>query len=139
MAPPIEPELRLAIEALVYEHAWLIDHGHADQLPNLYTDDARVQGVGPEKIGREAIAVWARERAAMTQRRSRHVQTNIRLEAESPATVRGTVVLTLYRHDGDGPGSPSPLLIGEYQDVYQRGTDGQWRFSQRSLSVLFGG
>ncbi len=139
MTAGVPAETRLAIEALVHEHAWLIDHGHASQVAALYTEDARMLGVGPEKVGREAIAAWAQDRETMTQRRSRHVQTNLRLEAVSPAEVRGTVVLTLYRHDGDGPGSGAPLLIGEYQDVYQQGGDGQWRFSHRGLAVLFGG
>ncbi len=139
MTEAIEPADRLAIEALIHEFAWLIDHGEAQKLPGLFTDDARVLGAGPDKVGQQAIAEWGRDRAAMTQRRSRHVQSSIRLQALSSSVVRGTVVLTLYRHDGAGPGSPSPLLIGEYQDVYQRGADDQWRFSERSLAIHFGG
>ena len=139
MAKAIETADRLAIEALIHEFSWLIDHGEAQNLPGLFTEDARVLGVGPAKVGQQAIAEWGRERAAMTQRRSRHVQSNIRLKAVSESVVHGTVVLTLYRHDGEGPGSSSPLLIGEYQDAYQRGADHNWRFSERSLAVLFGG
>jgi ketosteroid isomerase-like protein len=139
MAETMEAADRLAIEALIHEFSWLIDHGEAQKLPELFTEDGRVLGVGPAKMGQQAIAEWGRERVAMTQRRSRHVQSNIRLEAISASVVRGTVVLTLYRHDGEGPGSPSPLLIGEYQDVYQRGADARWRFAERSLAVLFGG
>ena len=119
MHAAIEPSTRQAIEALIYEHAWLIDHGQADRLPGLYTEDARVLGIGPDKVGQQAITEWAGQRAAMTERCSRHVQSNIRLEAVSPDLIRGTVVLTLYRHDGAGWGEPVPLMIGEYADLYE--------------------
>ena len=52
--------------------------------------------------------------------------------------MRGTVILTLCRHDGAGVESPSPLLIGEYDDVYKRSIDGRWRFAERRLTILFG-
>ena len=130
---------RQAIEQLVAEHAWLIDHGQADQIALLYTDDARVLGIGPDKIGQAAIQTWAAERAAMTERRSRHVQSNLRLAPVSGDECRGTVVLTLYRHDGPGKAAAVPLMIGEYEDAYRRGPDGTWRFAERRLSVLFGG
>jgi hypothetical protein len=124
MNKPLEAEIRLTLEHLVVEHAWLIDHGAADRLPELYTEDGRMFGVGPDKIGREAIAAWAKQRAAMTDRRSRHVQTNIRLERVADDVIHGTAILTLYRHDGAGAGSPSP--------------DGTWLFAERRLAVLFG-
>ena len=68
MHAAIEPSTRQAIEALIYEHAWLIDHGQADRLPGLYTEDARVLGIGPDKVGQQAITEWAGQRAAMTER-----------------------------------------------------------------------
>lgn len=135
----IDPGTRQAIEQMVAEHAWLIDHGQAGRIVALYTDDARVLGIGPDKVGQAAIRIWAEERAAMTERRSRHVQSNIRLEAVSQDLVRGTVVLTLYRHDGEGRGSAVPFIVGEYADLYRRGPDNTWRFEERRLSTLFGG
>jgi hypothetical protein len=138
MNKPLEPETRVALEHLVYEHAWLIDHGAADRLPELYSNDGRMFGVGPDKIGREAITAWAKQRAAMTDRRSRHVQTNIRLERVSDDVIHGTAILTLYRHDGAGAGSPSPILIGEYSDIFTRSADRLWLFAERRLVVLFG-
>ena len=75
----------------------------------------------------------------MTERRSRHVQSNLRLVPVSAIECRGTVVLTLYRHDGPGKAEPAPLMVAEYDDVYRKGPDGTWRFAERRLSVLFGG
>lgn len=136
--PTLAAAVRSAIEELVQEHAWLIDQGEAQRVPDLYTEDARLLGIGPDKVGRAAIQAWADQRAALTDRRSRHVQTNLRLETMSDERVRGTVVLTLYRHDGEGRGSAAPLLVGEYADTYHKGSDGLWRFAERRLSVLFG-
>ncbi|WP_169742747.1 nuclear transport factor 2 family protein [Muricoccus aerilatus] len=138
LAIAIDPVTRAAIEWLVQEHAWLIDHGRADELPNLYTEDGRVIGIGADKIGRATIAAWAQERAAMTARLSRHAQSNLRLSPGEGGLVHGTLLLTLYRHDGPGMGPAFPLLIAEYEDTYAEGGDGAWRFAERRLSVLFG-
>ncbi len=134
----LAPQDRLAIEQLIQRHAWLIDHGKADKVGELFAEDAALYGVGPDKTGRAAIAEWGRQRAAMTERRSRHVQSNILIEAIAPDAARGWVVLTLYRHDGPGEGSATPLLIAEYADRYVRGPDGAWLFAERRLAVLFG-
>ena len=139
MAPPVDLGTRQAIEQLVAEHAWLIDHGQADRVAALFTEDARLLGIGPDKVGQAAIQAWAAERAAMTGRRSRHVQSNLRLAAASAVECRGTVVLTLYRHDGPGKAEPAPFMVAEYDDIYRKGPDDTWRFAERRLSVLFGG
>lgn len=129
---------RLAIERLIQRHAWLIDHGAADRVGDLFAEDAVLYGVGIDKIGREAIAEWGRQRAAMTERRSRHLHSNILIEPVAPDAARGWVGLTLYRHDGPGEGSATPLLIAEYTDRYARAPDGTWLFRERRLAVLFG-
>lgn len=134
----LSPQDRLAIEELIQRHAWLVDHGEADKVGALFAEDAALYGVGPDKIGRTAIAEWGRQRATMTERRSRHVQSNILIEPAGPDTARGWVVLTLYRHDGPGEGSAVPLLIAEYADRYAREPDGTWLFAERRLAVLFG-
>ena len=134
---PIDAETSHAIEQLVHEHAWLIDHGQAGAVPDLYTDDALLLGIGEEKAGRAAIAAWAEARQAMTERQSRHMQTNLRLARRGDGRIEGTVLLTLYRHDGPGPAAPAPLLVGEYADVYAKGADDKWRFAERRLTTLF--
>ena len=135
--PAVDVQTRVAIEDLVHRHAWLIDHGRAQEVAALFTQDARLLGIGPDKIGRPAIAAWADARQAMGERRSRHVQSNIVLD-HAGADIHGTVVLTLYRHDGPGEGPAAPCLIGEYGDVYRRNGDGMWRFAERRLTTLFG-
>lgn len=129
---------RAAIEQLIHRHAWLIDHGDAGTVAELFTEDAALYGIGPDKLGGPAIAEWARQRAAMTERRSRHVHGNILIEPEGVDQARGTVIVTLYRHDGAGEASATPLLIGEYADRYSRQADGSWLFAERRFAILFG-
>ena len=136
--PLLDVESRAAIQHLIHYHAWLIDHGEAEKVANLFTEDGALYGVGPDKIGREAIAEWGRQRAAMTQRRSRHVHGNILLNPQGDRQARGTVILTLYRHDGAGEIQASPLLVGEYSDLYRTSPDGRWLFAKRHLTTLFG-
>ena len=130
---------RIAIVDLIERHAWLIDHGRAGEVAALFTEDAALYGAGPDKHGRAAIAEWARQRAAMAERRSRHVQSNILVEPAGPGQAQGTVLLTLYRHDGPGLGPATPLLVAEYADRYRRGADSAWRFAERRIDILFGG
>ena len=66
---------RVEIGELITEHAWLIDHGHADQLPRLYTEPCALYGVGEDLVGMEALRAWSVRRAAMTTRTARHVCT----------------------------------------------------------------
>jgi hypothetical protein len=134
----LAPQDRIAIEQLIQRHAWLIDHGQADKVGELFAQDAVLYGIGPDKVGRAAIAAWGRQRAAMSERRSRHVQSNILIEPAAPDSARGWVALTLYRHDGPGEASVTPMLIAEYADRYARGPDGTWLFAERRLAVLFG-
>lgn len=134
----LSPQDRLAIEQLIQRHAWLIDHGEADKVGELFAEEGALYGIGPDKVGRKAIAEWGRQRAAMTERRSRHLQSNILIEPLAADAARGWVALTLYRHDGPGQGSATPLLIAEYADRYAREPDGSWLFTERRLTVLFG-
>lgn len=138
IATGLSPQDHIAIEQLIQRHAWLIDHGEADKVGELFAEDGALYGVGPDKVGRAAIAEWGHQRAAMSERRSRHVQSNILIEAVAPDAARGWVVLTLYRHGGPGAGSATPLLIAEYADRYVRSPDGTWLFAERRLAVLFG-
>ena len=135
----IDPVTRAAIADLVTEFAWLLDHGQADRLADLFADDGAFLGVGDDLRGRGAIAAWGKRRAAMTERTSRHCCCSPRLVAEKPDRVRGTVLLTVYRHDGSRPGPATPLMVGDYEDIYQRGSDGRWRYAERRLVPIFGG
>ncbi len=137
--PRLAPGVCEAVEALVAEHAWLIDHGQADEIAELYTEDGSMHGVGPDLIGRDAIAAWSVNRAAMRDRVSRHVCTNFRLVPVADDEVHGTLILTVFRHDGVGQRVTLPFMVGDCEDIYRRGDDGTWRIARRRITPAFGG
>ena len=52
----VSAEDRLAIEALVIEYAWILDHRHWDEVPGLCTDDVELE----ELLGRAIEKVRTR-------------------------------------------------------------------------------
>ncbi len=127
---------RNAIEALLAEFAYLLDHGQADQAVALFTDDAAFVSPLATLRGRAELSAGFAARARQPHV-TRHVHTNLHLLVEGSDRARATVVLTLYRHDGPGPGPPRPFLVADCLDVYARGGDGCWRFAERTIVPVF--
>lgn len=128
---------RLAIEALVNEYAWLLDHRQWDDVPGLCTEDAVLKIRGREIVGQQGLAQWAEYRAQKSARRTQHQMTLVRLEPIDPDVVRGTAALVLHVAKTGGSGTYVDL-VGEYQDEYVR-TDGGWRFRRRTLVPIDAG
>lgn len=137
MAGTIAIEDQKQIEALIYEHAWLVDHGEAHRLHELYTEDGRLLGVGPDKIGKAALAAYGTDRRGQTGRTARHVCTNIRLQPDGAGRVKGTALCTLFRSDGPSIGTADPVAVGEYDDIYVRQPDGRWLILERRMTLVF--
>jgi hypothetical protein len=133
---PIDAQTRSDIEALIYEHAWLIDHHQSDRLADLYVESGRLTGIGMNHVGRGAIAHYGADRAKLTNRFARHLYNNLRLIPLGPDRVEGHVTITLYRHDGKG-GLPEPNAVADAHDIYVKGADGRWRFEERRLELVF--
>jgi len=132
-----DPVTRCEIEALITEHAWMLDHHCSDKLAELYTEDGQITGIGADRIGRDAIDAYGRERAKMTERKARHVTTNIRLVKEGPKCIRSLCTITLFRHDGDAIGTADPVALADAEDLFVLCDDGKWRFQQRHLVLTF--
>jgi hypothetical protein len=128
--------VRYEIEALVNEYAWRIDHGHADRLHELYTDDGCFEALDIRCVGREELQRWGVARAKMEHRTTRHVFTNLRLVFESEDRICGTVIITLYRRDNAPLGPADLLAVGDYDDVYVR-SNGKWLIRERKLNLIF--
>jgi ketosteroid isomerase-like protein len=126
---PIED--RLAIQQLVTEYAWLLDHRRWDDVAGLCTEDAVLFIRGREIVGKEGLAEWAEYRAQKKSRRTQHQMTLLRLEQVEPDLVNGTAALVLHVAKTGGSGTYVDL-VGEYQDEYKRTPDG-WRFRRRRL------
>lgn len=133
----IDAGKRAAIDALVTEFSFLIDHGEVTGVPELFTEDGTFESSMATLNGREAIT------AAMAQRsnadyNTRHAITNLRLQLESPDRMRGTALLTMYRWvNSDTDPQPQPIALVEYEDIYQQTSEGGWLFaSRKAIQVL---
>ncbi len=133
----IDAQVRHEIENLVFEHAWLLDSHASDRLADLYLEDGRLYGIGPEKKGAAALNTYGAERASMTDRVARHVCTNLRLAPIGDGRIRGHLMITLYRHDGPGLGPAEPCAIADANDIYARAPDGSWKIAERRLELVF--
>ena len=133
----IDPAIRAEIEALLTEHAWMIDHHRCENLFELYTEDGKMVGAGHDTVGRAALQEWGRNRAQMRERQARHVISNLRLISIGPGLLRGGCVVTLYRYEGEGVGPARPVAIADLEDTYERCSDGRWRIKTRNIVPVF--
>lgn len=133
----VDAQVRHEIESLVYEHAWLLDNHESERLADLYLEDGRLYGIGPERRGAAALNAYGKERAAMTDRTARHVCTNLRLAPLEDGRIRGHVMITLYRHDGPGPGPAEACALADAHDIYGRDAQGRWKLAERRLELIF--
>ena len=122
---------RLAIEGLVTEYAWLLDHRRWHDVAGLCTEDAVLFIRGREIVGKAGLAEWAEYRSQKKSRRTQHQMTLLRLEQLEPDLVTGTAALVLHVAKTGGSGTYVDL-VGEYQDQYARTARG-WRFRRRRL------
>jgi 3-phenylpropionate/cinnamic acid dioxygenase small subunit len=128
-----------ACERLSIAYANHVDARRYDAFVELFADDAHLNA-GGALDGKAAI------RRAMARRsdrlRSRHVLTNILIEALDAEHARGVTYLSLYRHVGDESLGVQPVdgfqpaAIGQYDDEFVLTSDG-WRFARRELSLAF--
>lgn len=130
--------IRLEIESLNAEFAYLIDHDRSDEVADLFTEDGVYRrSTGEASSGREAIRRSYRIRADQGPRTARHIFSNLRLTVENERLARGTVILTLFAHDGTPPLPADPMLVADYDDVYVLCDDGRWRYKERTVTWLF--
>jgi hypothetical protein len=127
-------------ERLVTAYCHYVDHGEAEKIADLFSDDGIWRGPGVEMNGIEEVRKGFAARQANAGRMSRHVCNNLLINVVDEDNATGTVYLTLYRHDGDVQRRTSPLegpeLVGEYRDRFVRTAAG-WRFAERDTMVSF--
>jgi 3-phenylpropionate/cinnamic acid dioxygenase small subunit len=131
---PVPTGDRSAIEQLVIEYAYLLDHQRWQDVAALCTDDAVLFIRGREIVGQQGLDEWAARRAERPNRRTQHQMTLLRLEAVSEDEIHGTAALVLHVAKTGGGGTYVDL-IGEYRDEYAR-DGGVWKFRRRRLVPL---
>ena len=130
----VAPEVRAAIEQVVATHHWLLDHGHADQLHTLYTDDAVSVGPLGTMEGRAAIKAWGEWRVAQDGGVVRHFSggTHVRIE---DGVVHATTYYLTFRDSQPDP--LRPASVGEFREQYVE-RDGRWLIRRREIVPVFG-
>jgi len=127
-------------ERLITLYCHLVDHGEAAKIADLFTEDGVWESPEITMTGRDQIRVGFQRRQDQSNRMSRHVCNNLLIDIVNQTEAKGTVYITLYRHDGeDGrPFSPldGPELVGEYRDYFLRTEEG-WRIDHRTVIVSF--
>lgn len=128
-----------ACTQLSIAYARAIDFRDYDAFVLLFTEDG-VLDVGRPLHGRDAIRESLRHRP--DELRSRHVISNVFIDALSPDEARGISYFTLYRHHGEesvrfGPVPlTGPAAVGHYEDRFVR-TDAGWLFRSRRAQIAF--
>jgi len=128
-------------ERLMVEYCHLVDHGQAERIADLFTEDGVWKSPEVEMNGREQLRKGFGRRQAQRGRISRHVCNNLLVHVIDAETAEGTVYLTLFREDGEeGRRAASleaqPQFVGEYRDRFRKTADG-WRISSREIQVGF--
>jgi SnoaL-like domain len=132
---PPPPDVVAELHNLAQAYALFTDHGRADELAALFTDDATWDGTelgygvahGPEAIAAAVLAHYDPGRPMI------HVPGPPLLVAVSESEVRGAGWCLATRSGGDGTG---PMIYFHYDDEFRRDSGG-WRFARRTLLLRF--
>jgi len=125
----------IALTRLVTELVWRIDHGRADEVDELFTNDGEMT-LGPTSLhGRSELKEWGRARNGSSSR-THHVCTNMRFVRTGDDQAEGTTILTVYQAVAASTNQAIPAVVGEYQDRFVRTTE-SWRFVSRRSAPTF--
>lgn len=126
------PEQALAVQQLVHEYGFRNDHGQADRLHELVTEDYVSTGPMGTMEGREALKAWGEARLSNTSQ-VRHVLSNLRVYLED-GVLKATSYYVAFRDTGANPAVPAS--IGEYHDTFAE-VDGELRLAARAVVPVF--
>jgi hypothetical protein len=135
--------MREDIEQLLADFFWRIDRRDAARIADLFTEDGRLiipnlaDGMKTTitVAGREALTKqWAGRPPDLV---SRHVFTNLHVRQVSATEATGRCIGLGFRHAGPGMGLATPVIVNDQDDLYERGSDGLWRFREKRITVTF--
>lgn len=133
-------KIRVALEDLNTAFTYHLDHDDVDALIELFVDDVYYTHGPRETRGKAALERVFRSRSAERPRTSRHLYSGLKLHIESTERARGTSVCMTFGEYGLPPLSPAiPILVADFNDVYVRCADGEWRFQERHIVRIFEG
>jgi hypothetical protein len=129
-------------ERLIMEYCRLVDFGEAAAVADLFTEDAQWRGTDLLLDGREEIRAWFVKREGIARRVSRHVFTNVMVDAASPSEATSISYMINFRHDREEGDESLPVVmeepkwLGDVRDAFRR-TEAGWRFSSRTVEPAF--
>lgn len=129
--------IRIALEDLHAAFAHHLDHGEIEALTALFTEDALYTHGARRSTGRDEIEALLRTRTANGPRTSRHIYSGLRFDIQDARRATGTCVCLSFAADGLPPLPATPFLVADFEDVYERGGDGRWRFKSRHIERVF--
>jgi hypothetical protein len=131
----VDATTRAALTALCTEYVWRIDNGHAQTVPELFSDDGEWIGPWGTMAGRAALDEAWTARSLRTVR-TRHMLTNLRFTQSAPDRALGQIGQIVFVADGPDPMRPTPSIVAENIDDYVCGPDGVWRIRMRRVAML---
>jgi SnoaL-like domain len=129
-------------ERLIMEYCRLVDFGEAAAVADLFTEDAQWRGTDLLLEGREEIRAWFVKREGIARRVSRHVFTNVMVDAVSPTEATSISYMINFRHDREEGDESLPVVmeepkwLGDVRDTF-RLTNAGWLFSSRTVEPAF--
>ena len=127
---------RAAIEALLTEFYWRLDHPASGTVADLFTADGTIVTPRFQLAGHAAIAQWF---AGRPQRTTRHIWSNLRLAPSTDADFVVDAYLTTAAAPASIDSAGVEVMISETSDCVVRDDSGVWRFASRRLTTIFEG
>lgn len=124
---------RAAVEQLLSDFAWHADRGEGVPLAGLFLPDGVLVVGGQELQGRAQIADDCHRRGIGSQRKTRHVWSNLRVaRADADSLTTTAIQLTIEQTD---PAQPhAQVRVNDLFDTIRKDSGGAWRFARRVIS-----
>jgi SnoaL-like protein len=128
----------LAIQELNNSFAYHLDHDEIEPLVALFSPNAHYSNGLRMSRGRAEIEAFYRSRTAHGVRTARHMYSGLRIVFEGADRARATSVWLSFAQNSAPPIDYSiPYLVADFEDVYERGDDGEWRILSRHIRPIF--
>jgi hypothetical protein len=142
METPVERiariETRLALEEVNNAFCYYLDHNDVDSLVQLFCEDAEYSHGERLSQGREQIRGLFQKRLDTGVRTSRHLQTGLMLQVNTPDQATGKSICLTFAADALPPvRHAEPYLVADFTDRYRLCPDGRWRIAKRHIERIF--
>jgi uncharacterized protein (TIGR02246 family) len=120
-----------AIERLLSDFAWYADHGEGESMARLFVPDGVLHVGGTTLNGRDAIALDCERRHAQPGRKTRHLWSNLRVDAVDANRSQSTAVQITFEYRAtDGS---LQVRVNDVFDRMRRDENGGWLIEERII------